>query len=112
MALIANDGTVRSVGHMKPRTLIIVAAVLVAFLAYTNPNEAAYRAHVQEREGVMGVLGLGLADLLSKNNSKGIHRDNYLVCSKFYVGGDGLLPRQDLAWGVANKFIELDQKKR
>lgn len=98
---------------MKLRYVALVVLVLIAAgLAITNPNENQYRAHVQEREGLLGTLGLGLADLLSKDASKGIHRDNYFIASKFYIGGDGLLPRQDLAWGVGGKFWEIEQPRR
>lgn len=91
---------------------LLILLVIAAGLALTNPNESQYRAHVQEREGLLGTLGLGLADLLSKDASKGIHRDNYFVASKFYVGGDGVLPRQDLAWGVGGKFWEIEQRRK
>ncbi len=91
---------------------LLILLVIAAGLALTNPNESQYRAHVQEREGLLGTLGLGLADLLSKDASKGIHRDNYFVASKFYVGGDGVLPRQDLAWGIGGKFWEIEQRRK
>ena len=92
---------------LSRRTWMIVAAVIVGALALTNPNEAEYRGHIQERQGILGALGIGLVDILS-NGNRGIHRDNYLLFSKFYVGGDGILPRQDLAWGVAGKFFEIN----
>lgn len=94
---------------MKLRYVAFLVLFIIAVgLALTNPNESQYRAHVQEREGLLGTLGLGLADLLSKDASKGIHRENYFIASKFYVGGDGLLPRQDLAWGLGGKFWEIE----
>lgn len=94
------------------RTLLIILAVVVAALALTNPSETAYRGHIQEQTGIVGTLSMGLMDLLSKDGSRGIHRDNYVLFSKFYLGGDGLLPRQDLAWGVAGMFIEIDGPQR
>ena len=90
---------------MKLTALLVL--VIVGLLAFTNPGEAEYRAHIQEKRGIVGVLGMGLADLLAKDASKGIHRDNYFLFSRFYAGGDGILPRQDLAWGVASKFVDL-----
>ena len=97
---------------MKLSSFVIVLLVIAGMLAFTNPDETQYRAHIQEREGIVGVLGMGLADLLSKHSSKGIHRDNYVVCSKFYAGGDGILPRQDLAWGIAGKFVDIEVEKQ
>lgn len=96
---------------MKSRLVLILVAALVTILALTNPNEDAFRSHVKEQQGLVGMLGLGLADLLSANSDRGIHRDNYLICSKFFVGGDGLLPRQDIAWGIAGRFIDIKAGK-
>ena len=93
------------------KTPLIVLAVVAAMLAFTNPNETTFRAHVQEQQGIIGTLGLGLADLLSKDAKRGIHRENYLLFSKFYMGGDGILPRQELGWGIAGKCFDSDIKQ-
>lgn len=92
------------------RTLLVALAVTLAFLAFTNPTENQFRANVQEREGIGGWLGLKLADLLSAGPRAGIRRDNFIFVSRFYVGGDGVLPRKDLAWGIAGRFIDIEQK--
>ena len=89
----------------------LLAFIIIGLLAFSNPSEADYRAQIKEKQGIVGALGLGLADLLAKDSSKGIHRDNYFVFSKFYAGGDGILPREDLAWGVAGKIFDIEQKK-
>ncbi len=94
------------------KVTVLLLLVIVGLLAFTNPSESQYRAHIKEREGIVGTLGLGLADLLSKDSTKGIHRDNYIVFSKFYAGGDGILPRQDLAWGIAGKFVDIEVEKQ
>lgn len=94
------------------RTLVIALLIIAGLLAFTNPDEVQYRAYIQQREGIVGVLGMGLMDLLSTSGNKGIHQANYIVFSKFYVGGDGLLPRQDLAWGIAGKFIDIQPDKK
>lgn len=97
---------------MKPlNVVLLIAALVLGGLAFTNPDEAQYRAHIQEQQGLLGSLGLGLADLLSKDARQGIHRENWFIASKFYTGGDGLLPRQDLAWGVAGKFCDIQRKR-
>lgn len=83
----------------------IAGAAIVALLAATNPDEADFREHVREKDGIAGSLGLALTDLLSGGKG-GIRRENYLVASRFYLGGDGVIPRQDLAWGIAGRFIE------
>lgn len=91
--------------HMKlPLLLLIIAAV---GLALTNPSEADFREHVRKKEGIAGSLGLAVADLVSGGKKGGIQRDNFIVASKFYIGGDGVLPREDVAWGIAGQFIEL-----
>lgn len=93
------------------RSILIALAVALAFLAFTNPTETQFRAHVQEREGIGGWLGLKLADLLSTGPRAGIRRDNYIFASRFYVGGDSVLPRKDLAWGIAGKFIDIESSE-
>jgi hypothetical protein len=75
-------------------------------LALTNPSEADFREHVRKKEGVAGTVGMVVADLLTGGKKGGINRDNYLVASRFYLGGDGILPREDIAWGIAGFFIE------
>jgi hypothetical protein len=91
---------------MKLRLFLVALFVSLVFLVFTNPTESQFRAHIQEKEGLAGWLGLKMADLLSTGPQAGIRRENYFVCSRFYMGGDGILPRQDLAWGVAGRFIE------
>lgn len=87
------------------KLLFLLAAVAVV-LAITNPSEADFREHVRQKEGVAGTVGMAVADLLSGGKKGGINRDNYLVASRFYLGGDGILPREDIAWGIAGFFIE------
>lgn len=93
------------------KILLIVLTVVAAMLAFTNPNEANFRAHIQERQGIFGTLGMALADLLSPEANKGVRRDNYVLFSKFYIGGDGILPRQELGWGIAGKCFDTEMKQ-
>ena len=93
------------------KRLGVVAGIIVALLAFTNPNEADFREHVRERDGIAGTVGLALTDLLSGGKG-GIRRDNYLVASRYYLGGDGVIPRQNLAWGIAGMFFENDGASR
>ena len=88
------------------KNLLLFLAAVAVVLALTNPSEADYREHVRQKEGVAGTVGMAVADLLSGGKKGGINRDNYLVASRFYLGGDGILPREDIAWGVAGFFIE------
>ncbi|SKA81774.1 hypothetical protein SAMN02745166_00809 [Prosthecobacter debontii] len=89
------------------KSLFIILIVAAVALALTNPSEADFREHVRQKEGIAGTVGLAVADLISGGKKGGIQRDNFLVASKFYVGGDGVLPREDVAWGIAGQFIEI-----
>jgi len=88
------------------KKLILLLVIALAVLAFMNPNEADFREHVRQKEGIAGSIGMAMADLLSGGKG-GIKRDNYLVVSRFYFGGDGMIPREDLAWGIAGKFIDI-----
>ena len=94
---------------MKFPAFLIIAALAV--LAYLNPTETEFRAHLRKEQGIAATLGLALTDLLSTGPKGGIQRENFFICSRFYIGGDGVLPRQDLAWGVAGKFFDISEKK-
>ena len=94
------------------RIVIILAVIAVVFLFVTNPDEAAFREHVRVETGIAGQAGMVIADLLSGGKEGGVNRDNYFVASRFYVGGDGILPRQDVAWGVAGKFFQIKKDER
>ncbi len=95
---------------MKRRIPLFIAGAALLLLAITNPDEADFREHVRNRQGIVGTLGLAAADLLSGGSSGGIRRDNYLLASRFYIGGDGILPREDLAWGFAGQFHEVSSR--
>jgi hypothetical protein len=96
--------------RMKTKLLLVALAVLLIMLAVTNPTVEQFRGHLRERGGIAATLGLFAADLLthpdSANSAGGVKRESFLFFSRFYIGGDGLLPRQDLAWGVAGRFID------
>lgn len=96
---------------MNSKIILVALVIILGCLAFTNPTESQFRAHIQEREGLGGWLGLKVADLLSAGPQSGIHRDNYFILSRFYVGGDGVLPRKDLAWGIAGRFIDIEDKQ-
>ena len=95
---------------MKRRIPLLIAGAALLLLALTNPDEADFREHVRSRQGIVGTLGLAAADLLSGGGSGGIKRDNYFLASRFYVGGNGTLPREDLAWGFAGRFHEVSPR--
>jgi hypothetical protein len=90
------------------KKLLLILLIVVVALALTNPNEADYREHVRQKEGLAGSVGLVVADLLASGPKGGVRRENYLLASRFYLGGGGLLPEETLAWGVANQFIETE----
>lgn len=89
------------------KRLIFFLLVIGIGLGLTNPNEADFRDYVRQQAGIAGQVGLAVTDLLSGSNKGGIKRENFLIASRFYIGGDGILPKQDLAWGIAGKFIEI-----
>jgi hypothetical protein len=88
------------------KKLLFLLAAIAVVLAITNPSEADFREHVRKKEGVAGTVGMAVADLLTGGKKGGVQRDNYLVASRFYLGGNGILPREDIAWGIAGFFIE------
>jgi len=87
------------------KRLAVLGGIIVVVLALTNPSAADFRDHVREKQGIAGSLGMAMADLLSGGRG-GIQRDNYVVASRFYFGGDGVIPRQDLGWGIAGMIFE------
>ena len=89
------------------RLFILLLIIVAGALFFTNPTEADFREHVREQTGIAGTVGMAVADLLSGGKQGAIKRENFFVCSRFYVGGEGIIPRQDLAWGVARQFIEI-----
>lgn len=99
---------------MKNTLLYGALGVISAMLLFTNPSVEQYRGYIKERQGLAGSLGLLAVDVLSTSETKGkgIHRDNFWLCSKFYIGGDGILPRQDLAWGALGRFWDIGSSRR
>ncbi len=89
---------------MKKFLLLLI--LVAGALALTNPNEADYREHIRQKEGLAGTAGMAVADIISGGKKGGIHRENFIIASRFYMGGDGVLPRENLAWGIARQFIE------
>ncbi|MBL9115991.1 MAG: hypothetical protein JNJ83_13370 [Verrucomicrobiaceae bacterium] len=99
---------------MNNKLLHVAFGIILVLLFVTNPSVDQYRGYIKERQGLAGSLGLLAVDVLSTSDAKGkgIHRDNYWLFSKFYLGGDGLLPRQDLAWGAVGRFWEIKSASR
>ncbi|MFM7605550.1 MAG: hypothetical protein ACKO8Z_10170 [Prosthecobacter sp.] len=89
---------------MKKILFILISAM--AALAALNPSEEDYREHVRKKKGVSGSAALALMDLLSFDKKGSIRRQNFLIASRFYLDGDGLLPRENRAWGIAGLFID------
>lgn len=91
------------------RFILFLIFALSIVLALTNPNEADFRSYMQQKHGIAGSLSLKVAAIFSAGTSTGVSRDNYIICSRYYIGGDGILPRTDLAWAVAGKFFDIDE---
>lgn len=91
------------------RLIPFLLVSLLVVLALTNPNENEFRSYMQQKHGIAGSLSLKVAAIFSAGTSTGVSRDNYLICSRYYIGGDGILPRTDLAWGVAGKFFDITE---
>lgn len=91
------------------RLIIFLLIALLVILTLTNPNEAEFRTHMQQKHGIAGTLSLKVASIFSAGTGTGVHRDNYFLFSRYYVGGDGILPRSDLAWGIGGKFFEIEE---
>jgi hypothetical protein len=89
------------------KKLFLLLAAMAVVLAVLNPSEADFREHVRQKQGVAGTAAMVVMDLLAAGEKGGIKRENFVVASRFHVGGDGLLPREDLAWGIAGFFIDL-----
>jgi hypothetical protein len=51
-------------------------------------------------------MGMAVADLVTGGKKGGIQRDNFTIGSRFYLGGNGVLPRENLAWGFGGQFIK------
>ncbi|WP_395749937.1 hypothetical protein [Prosthecobacter sp.] len=90
------------------RLIVFLLISLLVILALTNPNEAEFRAHMQQKYGIAGSLSLKVASIFSAGTSTGVSRDNYFLFSRYYIGGDGILPRTDLAWGVGGTFFDIE----
>lgn len=94
---------------MKLFLFILIAAAGALF--FTNPDEAKFREHVKQKAGLVGTAGMAALDAVTGGKDGAIKRDNFFVASKFYMGGDGVIPRVELGWGVAGMIIEADKKK-
>lgn len=87
------------------KKLFFLLAAIVVVLALTNPSEAEYREHIRQQQGIAGTVGMAVADLMTGGKKGGIQRENFIIASRFYLGGNGILPREDLAWGIGGQFI-------
>lgn len=91
------------------RLIIFLLIALLVILALTNPNEAEFRSYMQQKHGIAGTLSLKVASIFSAGTGSGLHRDNYFLFSRYFIGGDGILPRSDLAWGIGGKFYDIEE---
>jgi len=94
------------------RLIFFLLISLFVVLALTNPNETEFRSFMHQKHGIAGSLSLKVASIFSAGTSTGVSRDNYIIFSRYYIGGDGILPRTDLAWAVAGKFFDIDEDSK
>jgi len=93
------------------RLIFFLLISLFVVLALTNPNENEFRGYMQQKYGIAGSLSLKVASIFSAGTSTGVTRENYILFSRYYIGGDGILPRTELARGVAGKFFDVEESK-
>ena len=91
------------------RLIFFLLISLFVVLALTNPNEKEFRSYMQQKYGIAGSLSLKVASIFSAGTSTGVSRENYFLFSRYYIGGDGILPRTELARGVAGKFFDVEE---
>jgi len=91
------------------RLIYFLLISLFVVLALTNPNETEFRSYMQQKYGIAGSLSLKVASIFSAGTSTGVSRENYFLFSRYYIGGDGILPRTELARGVAGKFFDVEE---
>lgn len=94
------------------KLIVFLLIALLVVLALTNPNEADFRNHMQQKYGIAGSLSLKVAAIFSAGTSSGVHRENFIIFSRYYIGGDGVLPRTDLAWGAGGKFFDIEEAEQ
>ena len=75
-------------------TLILLAGVLV-FLAVSNPDESDFREWYVEEHGFGGAV-VSLA----------VQRENSVFFSTYSIGGQALIKKRTLAYGIAGIFIK------
>ena len=92
------------------RLIVFLLISLLVILALTNPNEAEFRAYMQHKHGIAGSLSLKVAAIFSAGTGSGLHRENYFLFSRYYIGGDSILPRTDLAWAAGGKFFDIEEE--
>jgi hypothetical protein len=66
---------------------MLILVFVVGALALTNPKEADYREHIRQKEGLAGTVGMAVADLISGGKKGGIQRKDFIIASRFYMGG-------------------------
>ena len=91
---------------MKARKWGRIISTASAHSLVASPFKSAY---VSAKHGIAGSLSLKVASIFSAGTHSGVSRDNYILFSRYYIGGEGILPRTDLAWGVAGKFYDIDE---
>ena len=74
--------------------LILLAGVFV-FLAVSNPDESDFREWYVEEHGFGGALV-----------SIAVNRENRIFYSTYSIGGNGLIKKRTLSYGIAGGFVK------
>ena len=97
---------------MRFRVRLVGLAVAPVFLGFANPDREPVTRACAETGGPWRLAGAETAGLLSSGPRAGIRRGNSLFAGRFHPGGDGVLPRKDLTWGIAGRFIDIKERER
>ena len=78
-------------------SVLLVVAVVLVFLAASNPDSDDFREWYLEKHGLAGALV-----------TVAVKRENRIFFSTYNLGGDGLLKKRTVARGFAGALFEVE----